>query len=256
MAAEVKILIEGTTSVDSVAEAGEERTRPTISLIKDGELAIVVDPGVLESQQILIDALAKEGLTPDDINIVFVTHSHLDHYRNIGMFPKAKTLEFFGLWDKESVKEWPEQFSPNIQILRTPGHDYTSITFFVATKEGVVAICGDVFWKENYPEKPEDDLYALNHEELNESRGVVLKMADWVVPGHAGMFKVNKEALSESEPAKVSLNIKRQKFVYCRKCKKAMKNSKDSCICRPWFCYRCCECTLDCPTCSCSHKKK
>ena len=69
------------------------------------------------------------------------------------MFSRAKTLEYFGLWKKESVEDWPEQFSPHIQILKTPGHDYTGITLFVTTVEGVVAICGDVFWKENYPTK-------------------------------------------------------------------------------------------------------
>jgi len=53
---------------------------------------MVVDPGNLKNKKILVDALKKEGLTIDDVNIVCITHSHLDHYRNIGMFPGAKTL--------------------------------------------------------------------------------------------------------------------------------------------------------------------
>ena len=60
MPAEVKILVQGLTNADSVAETGAEHTQPTISLVRDGDLIMVTDPGVLESQQVLIDALEKE----------------------------------------------------------------------------------------------------------------------------------------------------------------------------------------------------
>ena len=174
MPAEVKILIEGFTNSDSVAEAGEEKTQPTITLVRDGDLIMVVDPGILESQQVLVDALRKENLKIEDVNVVCITHSHFDHYRNIGMFPGAKTLEYGGLWNKNTVEPWPENFTSNIQVLHTPGHDYTGITLFVTTKEGVVAICGDVFWKENYPQDPQDDTYASNTEKLKESREMII----------------------------------------------------------------------------------
>ncbi|MCX6720013.1 MAG: MBL fold metallo-hydrolase, partial [Candidatus Staskawiczbacteria bacterium] len=82
MPAEVKILIKGYSNADSVAETGEEKTQPTITLVKDGDFVMVVDPGILPDQQILIDALSREGLTVEDVNVVCVTHSHVDHYRN------------------------------------------------------------------------------------------------------------------------------------------------------------------------------
>jgi len=162
MPAEVKILIEGYTNADFVAESGEEKTQPTITLVRDGDLVMVVDPGILESQQILIDALARENLTVQDVDVVCITHSHFDHYRNIGMFPNAKTLEYYGLWHKDTIDEWDEDFTPNIQVIHTPGHDYTGLTLFVTTNDGVIAICGDVFWKENYPKDPHDDVFASN----------------------------------------------------------------------------------------------
>lgn len=183
--AEVKILIQGYTSADT-AESGDEKTCPTITLIKDKDIVMVVDPGVLEDQKILVDKLREEGLSIDDVNIVCITHSHIDHYRNIGMFPKAKTLEYYGLWDGQTVEDWQEQFTDDIRIIKTPGHDYSSITLFVRTEQGIVAICGDVFWKENFPK---DDPYASDKEKLKQSRKKVLEMADFIIPGHAGMFK-------------------------------------------------------------------
>lgn len=186
--AEVKILIEGYTTADTT-ESGEEKTCPTVSLVKDKDIVMVIDPGVLEDQKMLVDELKTEGLSIDDVNFVCITHSHIDHYRNIGMFPRAKILEYWGLWDKNTAEDWKEQFTENIRIVKTPGHSYDSITLFVETDKGIIAVCGDVFWKENFPE---DDPYASDKEKLQESRKKILEMADWIIPGHGKMFKVQK----------------------------------------------------------------
>lgn len=262
MVAEVKILIEGDTNAGEVGETDKERVRATTTLVKDGDVIMVVDPGVLESQQVLIEALKKEGLTVEDVNVVCITHSHIDHYRNIGMFPNAKTLEYFGLWDKESVQDWSEDFTSNIKIIRTPGHDYTGISLIVETGPesgypGIVAICGDVFWKENYPATPSDDVYASDPEKLEKSREIILKMADWIVPGHAGIYKNDRSTLKteQAEGEKGAAKLEKIKIIAsCRKCGRQMK-SKDKCLCRNWLCFRCCECATDCDLCSCSQKK-
>ncbi len=251
MPVEVKILIEGYTNAGYVGEIAEEKTEATITLVRDGDLVMVVDPGILESQQALIDALEKENLKLEDVNIVCITHSHLDHYRNIGMFPNAKILEYFGLWNKNTVEVWPENFTSNIKILHTPGHDYTGITLFVTTEEGIVAICGDVFWNKDFPKNPADDAYASDIEKLKVSREVVLKMADWIVPGHGGMYKNN--IIEEPVPEKKLKKMEPKIIIRCKKCGVEMKQ-KDKCQCRPFICFRCCECETDCNNCSCSHK--
>lgn len=91
--AEVKVLIEGYTTTGSA----DESSCCTMTLVKDGNIAMVTDPGTLKSQKLLIDALKNEGLSVDDINVECITHLHMDHYRNIGMFPKAKALDYWGL---------------------------------------------------------------------------------------------------------------------------------------------------------------
>lgn len=186
--AEVKVLIEGYTTSDAV-ESGEETTCPTITLVKDKGIIMIVDPGSLKGQQILIDKLKEEGLKIKDVNWVCITHSHIDHYRNIGMFPDAKTLEYWGIWYENKVEDWKEQFTKNIRIIKTPGHNYDGITLLVKTEKGIVAICGDVFWKENFPE---DDPYASDKDKLKESRKKILDIADYIIPGHGKMFKVKK----------------------------------------------------------------
>jgi len=187
--AEIKILIPGYTSADSAEAGEEEKSCATITLVKDKDIIMVVDPGILENQQMLIGALEKEGLGINDVNFVCLTHSHIDHFRNIGMFPEAKTLEFYGVWNKNTVEDWNEQFTEDIKIIKTPGHNQTSITLLVKTDKGTIAICGDVFWKENLPEIDE---YADEPEKLKKSREKIIKLADYIIPGHADIYEVKK----------------------------------------------------------------
>jgi len=73
--------------------------------------------------------------------------------------------------------------------MKTPGHSYDGITLFIKTKEGIIAICGDIFWEKN---SPKDDPYAQDKEKLKESRKKILELADWIIPGHGKMWKVEK----------------------------------------------------------------
>jgi len=74
-------------------------------------------------------------------------------------------------------------------------------SIFVDTEEyGNVAIVGDVFWWSDAEEQKTDkeslmehkDTYTKNKDELMKSRELVLEKADYIIPGHGGMFKVKK----------------------------------------------------------------
>lgn len=182
--ATVKVLYEGYTS-----EEAKGHTCSTITLVKDKGLTIIVDPGSLPHQKILIEKLKKENLKVNDVDIVFITHSHLDHYRNIGMFPNAKTLEFYGWFEGDVLTKCNGIINKDIRLIKTPGHSQDSITLLVKTEKGIVAICGDVFWKEDFPK---DDPYAVNEEELTRSRKLINEKADFIIPGHGGIYEVKK----------------------------------------------------------------
>ncbi|MBW2992987.1 MBL fold metallo-hydrolase [Candidatus Woesearchaeota archaeon] len=182
--AEVKILIEG-----YVADEEGGHSCSSVVLVKDKNINILVDPGTLPSQKMLVEKLKKEGLSISDIDVVFITHSHMDHYRNIGMFAKAKSLDCWGYWEGDVWKESDGRITDDISFIKTPGHSSDSVTLLVKTKKGIVAICGDVFWKEDFPK---DDPYASDKKKLAVSRKKVLEIADFIIPGHGKMFKVKK----------------------------------------------------------------
>ena len=93
------------------------------------------------------------------------------------------------MWQGQTVEDWQEQFTEDIKIIKTPGHSYDALSLLVKTDQGIVAIVGDVFWKEN---SPEQDPYATNPEQLEQSRQQVLNIADYIIPGHGPMYKVKK----------------------------------------------------------------
>ena len=186
--ADVRILVPGYYTIEASIVCA------TITLIRDNGCTIVVDPGTVATQQILIDALSAENLTPSDIDYVFITHSHLDHYRNIGMFPEAKSIDYWGHWNSHcyTYNTMNRHFSDDIFIQMTPGHSYDNMTLFVKTSNGVYAVCGDVFWDKHGP--PFDSI-AQDMNRLEQSRKLVLEKADFIVPGHGDVFASDDIAL-------------------------------------------------------------
>src|SRR5688500_11211563 len=58
----------------------------------EGEKRVVVDSAHVGRPTSLEAALQQRGLTPDDIDIVILTHAHWDHIQNIDLFRNAQIL--------------------------------------------------------------------------------------------------------------------------------------------------------------------
>jgi len=195
--AKIKVLIEGYVK----EEKGSIFASSTTVLISENNLNIIVDPGT--NRKLLLDALAKENLSTSDINYVILTHYHLDHLLLAGIFENAKVLDNGEIysWDGKIESHGGKISGTDIEIIKTPGHDMFHCSILVKTEEfGMVAIAGDVFWwQDGQPQKTDqeslmqlDDIYVKNHEDLLNSRKKLLEIADYIVPGHGKMFKVEK----------------------------------------------------------------
>lgn len=183
--AQVKVLIEGYVKEDG------SKVEPTTTLVQDGKTNIIVDPGMGKNKQArLKKTLAKEGLKFEDIDIVFCTHYHPDHTQFVGLFPKAKWITSLYIFDRDKWLDHKGEgykLSPNVSIIHTPGHTPEHASFKVKTDRGIIIVAGDVWWLETM--EPKIDEMALDQKKLEESRKKILKIADWVIPGHGKMFK-------------------------------------------------------------------
>ena len=169
-------------------DAGQS-VHPTVSLVRDGDLVVVVDPGILSDPALLTDALAAHGTAVDDVTHVFVTHHHLDHTRHVGMFPRALVVDVDSVYDGSL---WlghdgdGYHLSDDVSVIETPGHAQECAALVVRTEDGTVVLTHAWWFADMTPER---DPLAWSQESLDRSRERILQIADVVVPGHGPAFR-------------------------------------------------------------------
>jgi len=191
--AKVKVLIEGYAKEFKKGWVASSTT----CLVTIGNKKIITDPGC--NRKKLLEALDKENLTTDDIDYVFLSHCHPDHILLAGIFEKAKMVTFDAnlMYDKDLMLEFKKHvLGKDIEIMETPGHVLEHLSLIVSTPKGKVAIAGDVIWwlegeKQVFKLNQKDHTQAqgMDMKDLIKSRKKILKVADWIIPGHGRMFK-------------------------------------------------------------------
>src|SRR5512139_4133126 len=106
--------------------------RSSVTLVISGSKRIIIDTGMVGEAELLIEALALNELTPDDIDVVINTHFHPDHNGNNGLFNNAEFL---------TLKE-ADVIAKNVIAMETPGHTIDSISVRIGA-EGVLIVAGD-----------------------------------------------------------------------------------------------------------------
>jgi len=119
------------------------------------------------------DGLAEWGLTPEDIDVVLVTHLHWDHVINLTKCTNARIIVQEAEWDAalnphplakfayaprwfyEQLKNvefvsGDLEFLPGIQLIHTPGHTPGGQTVAIETDNGWYAVTGYCAIKDNF----------------------------------------------------------------------------------------------------------
>lgn len=194
--AEIKILVNGYVR----DKKGYEQASSNTILIFDGNIKVLVDPG--SNARALLAGLKKERIKPADIDIVFLTHYHLDHILNIRLFSKNDIYDGETVYRGDRIIGYSGLVVPktNIKIIKTPGHAFEHCSLLAQTAKGKIAAAGDVFWWRNEQQQKTDresllrqkDPFVKNRAVLQQSRKKILDLADYIIPGHGKMFKVEK----------------------------------------------------------------
>lgn len=156
---------------------------------------IIVDPG--SNKTLLLAALTKHKLNVEHIDWVFLTHHHLDHAMNVGMFPNAKIIDVEGIYAVDHGEVVGETIpDTEIRIIKTPGHEAGHASLVVPTSKGIVVVAGDVFWwmegEKQLLDIDKKDAFASDVSSLIESRKTVLAIAYEIIPGHGKRQVVSK----------------------------------------------------------------
>ena len=115
------------TSVQPLrAGYARDRVGSTVVLVLDREARIVVDPGMVASRSLILDALAALDVTPESLTHGFLSHHHPDHTINVALFPNAEVVDF---WARYVGDQWLDhdgdghRLADRSTMWLTPGHD-------------------------------------------------------------------------------------------------------------------------------------
>jgi glyoxylase-like metal-dependent hydrolase (beta-lactamase superfamily II) len=185
----------------------------TVALVEtDGQL-ILIDTsweGTPETapwppeQNRLIMELQYFGVKPEDINEIFITHWHGDHWENIYLFPQArvyyagcapsyvkKNLDLISA-DNETLKiKEGDDWHLGLEVLSTDGHSDHDHSVAIRYKRKEFVVAGDAIVSKMYYHT--ETFFPNNRvtkfqEELRASFRKIVERADYIIPGHDGPF--------------------------------------------------------------------
>jgi glyoxylase-like metal-dependent hydrolase (beta-lactamase superfamily II) len=169
-----------------------ERTASSIVLVRDGDARIVVDPGMVARRALILDPLRELGVAPEAVTHVFLSHHHPDHTMNVALFQQAEVIDFWARYVDDLWLDMPGdgyRLSPKSTLSLTPGHTAQDASLIVEADDGVYAMT-HLWWHAD--RTPTIDPYAEDQAALDAGRERVLAIADVVIPGHGGPFRVER----------------------------------------------------------------
>lgn len=168
------------------------RVASSVTLVRDDDAILVVDPGLVASTSLILDPLAARGIAPTDVTHVFLSHHHPDHTVNVALFPNAEIIDFWArykddLWLDHDGDGW--QVTRNAQLWLTPGHTEEDASLVVTADDAIYAMT-HMWWRAD--RSPEVDPVAFDHASLDVQRARVLAAVDIVIPGHGEAFRTGR----------------------------------------------------------------
>ncbi len=169
---------------------GGGRVGGSVTLVRDGDVIVVADPGMVASRSMILDPLAGLGVDPDAVTHVFLSHHHPDHTVNIALFPNAEVVDF---WARYRDDLWLDHdgdgyvLSPHTKLWLTPGHTEEDASLIIEADDAVYALT-HLWWKAD--RTPLVDPLGSDQTAIERGRERVLAVADIVIPGHGEAFRV------------------------------------------------------------------
>lgn len=183
---------------------GEADTKPlrgaicTCTLISGDGFQLLVDPSLAKADDMTKELDRRTGLKPDDINAVFVTHEHGDHFAGIEHFQKAKwfaaapVAQILNGLKKltRSVEPAPKTLFGAVEVIPTPGHTHSHHSLLFDCEGRSIVAAGDSVatrdhWRErrSYYNAVDPALAAKTMDHLASLAGVI-------IPGHDNYWPI------------------------------------------------------------------
>lgn len=159
------------------------------TIIIDDEELVLIDPGT-ESISYFKDILNATGNNTEDVDVIFYTHGHYDHFEGTKFFPDtekiafepdSKVIEDKTGFEVNSIGE--DNFKTGklkFKVIHTPGHSKGSCCLYLPNE---LVICGDLVFANGSFGRT--DLQGGSLEELEKSLEKLINLNfKNILPGH------------------------------------------------------------------------
>ncbi len=185
----------------------------TVTLVETDGQRILIDTSwegtqsttpVPAGQNRLIKELEYFRVRPEDIDEIFITHWHGDHWENIYLFPQArvyyagcskgfvrKNLNLISAENEILKLEEDQDWHRGMDIISTIGHSDHDHSVVIHYKKQTFVAAGDAIVSKMYYHTetffPNNRVESFQ-EQLSASYRKIVEKADFIIPGHDGPF--------------------------------------------------------------------
>lgn len=168
----------------------------TCTVISAKDFRLIIDPSLADDEMMKNELQRRTGLSPDQIDAVFITHQHGDHLAGLKSFPNAKWLagpDVSSALNKSAklnkeIEPAGNRLFEAIDVIPTPGHtpDHQSLRFDYRGLSIVIA--GDSIATKDFWDEKRSYYNVMDEAESKRSMMRIDEIADLIVPGHDNAF--------------------------------------------------------------------
>jgi len=168
----------------------------TCALIAGDGFRLLVDPSLADAADMAGELDRRTGLKPRDIDAVFVTHEHGDHFAGLGHFPQAQwlaapavaeILNKSGKWSRR-VEGITDRLFDAMEVIPTPGHTNTHHSLRFDCDGLSIVVAGDAVATQDFFRERRGYFNAVDFELSARMMDKLAATADIIVPGHDNYF--------------------------------------------------------------------
>ncbi len=164
----------------------------TCTVIQGEGFRLVVDPSLERAEQMAAELDRRTGLKPRDVDAIFITHEHIDHWAGLAHFPEARwlaapdvaiALNRAGKFTKAVEPATGRLFSA-VEIVPTPGHTMSHHSLRFDCEGLSIVVAGDAVATRDFWRERRGYYNCVDFELSKQSMDKIASLADIVVPGH------------------------------------------------------------------------
>ena len=180
-------------------EADDRAVRPalcTCTLIRSESVRLLVDPSLGDPRRMAAELDRRTGLELGDIDAVFITHEHGDHWAGLANFrsadwfaagPVAEALIATGRLEK-AVRPAEGNLLGLAEIVPTPGHTFSHHSLRFDCEGRSIVVAGDAAMTREFWRDRRGFHNSVDFDQATRSMEALASKADIVVPGHDNWF--------------------------------------------------------------------